>query len=121
MCVSILYYFCLVLTYPFLRPGGPGPHSVESIQPEGRETVSASTGHMQILVVTVTVFLHFVIVAEYLTEVNSVPIYTGTLFLVFVAAVYEILLTVLCIFNVVVHHFLHCRFFILMLLYLAGR
>jgi hypothetical protein len=69
--VSILYYFCLVLTYPFLRPGGPGPHSVESIQPEGRETVSASTGHMHILVATVLVLLHFVIVAEYILEIST--------------------------------------------------
>ncbi len=79
VCVSILYYFCLVLTYPFLRPGsGPGPHSVESIQPEGRETVSASTGHMHILVVTVTVFLHFVIVAEYLILNGSRYLPTST-------------------------------------------
>jgi hypothetical protein len=71
-CVfSILYYFCLVLTYPFLRPGGPGPHSVESIQPEGRETVSASTGHMHILVVTVIVFLHFVVPVKYLVPIGT--------------------------------------------------
>ncbi len=107
-CVSILYYFCLVLTYPFLRPGGPGPHSVESIQPEGRETVSASTGHMHILVVTVKVFFHFVVRAKYLTYlgINASCSLINSVYLVLCCCICIRNSTDSpCIVNVVLNHF----------------